>query len=332
MKTGNFKSETRGEFQLTYSTEDPISCVTFAPNTSQFLLVSSWDKSVSLMQVQTNSLRTKYFHDNAVLDVCFQDASHVYSGGLDNIIKMYEINTQTEKIIGKHDDAVKVVENCPDLNTVLTGGWDKMVRMWDPRTNRSVGSFVQPDKVYTIGVCGDKFVVGTKERKVFVWDLRNSAYVLQRRESSLKYQTRCIKCFPNKQGFALSSIEGRVAVEYLDSRPEIQKKKYAFKCHRVKENGIEKIYPVNAITFHEVYNTFATGGGDGYVNIWDSLNKKRLCQFHRYPTSVTSLSFSRDGTALAIACSYVYDETPSEPLPKSTVFIRYVTDMETKPK
>ena len=29
------------------------------------------------------------------------------------------------------------------------------------------------------------------------------------------------------------------------------------------------------------YNTFATGGCDGFVNVWDSENKKRLCQLHR---------------------------------------------------
>lgn len=64
------------------------------------------------------------------------------------------------------------------------------------------------------------------------------------------------------QGYVLSSIEGRVAVEYLDPSPEIQKKKYAFKCHRLKENNIEQIYPVNAISFHNVHNTFATGRVD----------------------------------------------------------------------
>lgn len=61
------------------------------------------------------------------------------------------------------------------------------------------------------------------------------------------------------QGYVLSSIEGRVAVEYLDPSPEVQKKKYAFKCHRLKENNIEQIYPVNAISFHNIHNTFATG-------------------------------------------------------------------------
>jgi cell cycle arrest protein BUB3 len=88
-------------------------------------------------------------------------------------------------------------------------------------------------------------------------------FVQQKRESSLKFQTRCLSCFPNKQGYVLSSIEGRVAVEYLDPSPEVQKRKYAFKCHRNKDNGIEQIFPVNAISFHKEYNTFATGGSDG---------------------------------------------------------------------
>ena len=74
---------------------------------------------------------------------------------------------------------------------------------------------------------------------------------------------------------------GRVAVEFFDQNPEVQKKKYAFKCHRAKENGIESIFPVNAIAFHKQYGTFATGGSDAFVNMWDGANKKRLCQFHQ---------------------------------------------------
>ncbi|KAH0503373.1 Mitotic checkpoint protein BUB3 [Microtus ochrogaster] len=129
----------------------------------------------------------------------------------------------------------------------------------------------------------------------------------------------------------LSSIEGRVAVEYLDPSPEVQKKKYAFKCHRLKENNIEQIYPVNTISFHNIHNTFATGGSDGFVNIWDPFNKKRLCQFHRYPTSIVSLAFSNDGTTLAIASSYMYEMDDMEH-PEDGIFIRQVTDAETKPK
>ncbi len=102
-------------------------------------------------------------------------------------------------------------------------------------------------QVYTLSVTGTTLVVGTAARKVMIWDLRNMAYPQQKRESNLKYQTRCIKCSPDGTGFVLSSIEGRVSVEYLDHSPDAQKKKYAFKCHRVREGEHEKIYPVNAI-------------------------------------------------------------------------------------
>jgi WD40 repeat protein len=38
------------------------------------------------------------------------------------------------------------------------------------------------------------------------------------------------------------------------------------------------VFPVNAVAYHPGFGTFATGGGDGVVNIWDGNNKKRLFQ------------------------------------------------------
>ena len=174
-------------------------------------------------------------------------------------------------------------------------------------------------------------VVGTAGRRVHIWDIRNMKFDAQRRESALKFMTRCIRCFPNKKGYVLSSCEGRVAVEYLDTSPEAQKNKYAFKCHRIKEEGMETIFPVNTISFHKRYNTFATGGCDGFVNIWDSENKKRLCQLHRLPTSIASLSFNDDGSMLAIASSYTFELGDKEH-PADQIYIRHVSDPETRPK
>ncbi|XP_060527059.1 mitotic checkpoint protein BUB3 [Cylas formicarius] len=325
--------KSQGEYKLKSTPEDAISSVKFGPNTNQFLLVSSWDSSVRLYDIGANSLRHKYIHDNAVLDCCFTDAVHAFSGGLDNALKSFDFNAASETLVGSHNNAIKCVEHCPELNCILTGSWDHHVKLWDNRTSACAGNYNQSDKVFSMSVCGEKLLVATAGRKVLVWDIRNMSYALQKRETSLKYQTRCIRAFPNKQGFVLSSIEGRVAVEYLDTSPEVQKKKYAFKCHRIKEDGLEKIFPVNAISFHPIHNTFATGGSDGFVNVWDGFNKKRLCQFHQYHTSVTSLSFSHNGSILAIACSYFLEEdNPPNPLPEDIIYIRTVTDQETKPK
>ena len=250
------------------------------------------------------------------------------------MVKMVDLNTHSESILGTHDDAVKCVEYSTKLNGILTGSWDKTVRLWDTRDKECIGKYEQSNgKVYSMSCIDEKLVVATSDRKVLLWDLRNMSNYQMRRESSLKYQTRAIKCFPNKEGYVMTSIEGRVAVEYFDSNPEVQKKKFAFKCHRQKENNIELIYPVNAVSFHNVYNTFATGGSDGYVNIWDGFNKKRLCQFHLYDTSIASLAFSNDGSTLAIACSYLGEhDNPPDPIPAPTLYVRYVNEQESKPK
>uniref|UniRef100_U5EUS7 Mitotic checkpoint protein BUB3 n=1 Tax=Corethrella appendiculata TaxID=1370023 RepID=U5EUS7_9DIPT len=325
--------ERKSEIQIQSPPTDVISAVKFAPNSSQFLLVSSWDCSVRLYDVQNNSMRQKYYHDTPVLDIAFQDSVRTVSGGLDNLVKIYDLNTHSENILGTHDDAVKCVEVATKVNGVLTGSWDRTVRLWDTREKECVGRYEQCNgKVYSMNCIDEKLVVATSDRKVLAWDLRNMGSYLFRRESSLKYQTRVIRCFPNKEGYVMTSIEGRVAVEYFDTDPEVQKKKFAFKCHRSKENNTELIYPVNALSFHSVYNTFATGGSDGFVNIWDGFNKKRLCQFHLYDSSIASLAFNHDGSTLAIACSYLDEqEKPPEPLPEPTLYVRYVSEQETKP-
>jgi cell cycle arrest protein BUB3 len=152
----------------------------------------------------------------------------------------------------------------------------------------------------------------------------------QVRESSLMNQTRCIRIFPNGAGYALSSIEGRVAIEFFDSSPEVQKKKYAFKCHRKTDGKIQTLYPVNALAFHPT-GTFATGGCDGMINVWDGENKKRICQYPQYPTSIASMDFNPAGDLLAIASSYTFEEGEKEH-PSDQIFIRTVHSNEVSSK
>lgn len=90
----------------------------------------------------------------------------------------------------------------------------------------SCDSFPQPDRVFAMDIAGCLVVVACAGRAVNIWDLRKMSEPVQRRESSLKYQTRAVRVFPDKAGYALSSTEGRVAIEYFDPSPEAQAKKY----------------------------------------------------------------------------------------------------------
>jgi len=327
--------EPRSEYRLKSSPTDAISSIKFSPISSQYLITASWDATVRLYDIINNVVKHQYKHSQfPVLDCVLQNANTCFSGGMDKAVVSYDFTAQTPTILGYHDDTIRCVEFSADRTLVVTGSWDSTVRVWDPRIQgTSVGSFQAEEKVYTMSLKDELLVVGTAERKIIAWDVRNMTIPLQKRDSLLKYQTRCLRVFPNKQGYVLGSIEGRVSVEYLDPNPDVQKRKYAFKCHRTKEGGVECIYPVNAISFHEEESTFATGGSDGFVNIWDGFNKKRLCQFHRYPAGIASLAFSPSGNILAIACSYLFEQDePPVPMPEDVIFIRNVTDQETKPK
>lgn len=54
--------------------------------------------------------------------------------------------------VGTHDAPIRCVEYCPDVNVIITGSWDSSVKLWDPRTPCSAGTFPQPDKVCSLQV------------------------------------------------------------------------------------------------------------------------------------------------------------------------------------
>lgn len=139
---------------------------------------------------------------------------------------------------------------------------------------------------------------------------------------------------PDDAGYASSSIEGRVAVEWFDPSPESQARKYAFKCHRqVAEGGVDVVYPVNALAFHPVHGTFASGGGDGVVALWDGIAKRRIRQYQKYPASVAAVGFSGDGRFLAVAVSPGFEDGKEDFTEGMVrVFVRELGESEAKGK
>ena len=244
-----------------------------------------------------------------------------------------------------------------DYTLIASAGWNGKFHIWDSRLSCSkdgaAATVDLPGKAFSMDCIDNKCVIATSGRRTCLIDLRmisgnelpadeNNeinedditkdqivASISQNRESSLKYQTRAVRFFSDGTGLALGSIEGRVAIEYLEQQnpPDPKKKKYAFKCHRVGDT----VYPVNCIAFHPRYGTFATGGCDGTVVMWDAFNKKRLTAIGKFATSIAALAFNHDGTELAIASSYTFEEGERDH-PRDEIFVRNILDQESKPK
>ena len=61
------------------------------------------------------------------------------------------------------------------------------------------------------------------------------------------------------------------------------------------------------------------------------MNKKKLFSLPKFPTSIAALAFNHDGSELAIASSYTFEEGEREH-PKDEIYIRTMLDHECRPK
>ena len=303
------------ELEILAPPSDGVTCMRFSHSGNKaHLLVSSWD--AVLRVYEGVKLRAKVETDAPLLACAYGAGdSEAFTGGLDCHVKQLDLTTKQVRVLGSHDAAVRHVEYTREYGLVVSGGWDGAVKVWDVRSAN--GAQIQEakfdGKVFGMDLRSHMLVVSTSERHNAVYDLRNFSRPLLEKESPLKFQTRCVRVFPNLSGFAMGSIEGRVALEYLHADHSVDEaKSYAFKCHREKVEGETLIYPVNALAFHPAFGTFATGGCDGSVNIWDGDNKKRISHLRKYPTSISALDFNHDGSVLAIASSYTYEEGEKE--------------------
>ncbi len=325
---------------------DGISAVRFHPesNYSSFLAISSWDSSVRLFDCEQNQELLSVNQGIPCLDLVWNanNPTHLYSSGADGSIFSLDLENPEPTLIARDPSGagIRSLKFSAEQNLLLAGSWSGNLMAIDPRQGGAPVSSIDlggsSRKILSMGLGGQKLVVATAGRGVFLFDSRSFKRYEQFRESSLLQQTRCVAAMPSGQGYALSSVEGRVAIEYFDASAEVQAQKYAFKCHRNAADG--RISSVNQIAFHPKYGSLFSGGTDGLLAVWDIESKKRICQYPKYssPSSIASISLNFDGSMIAVANSYGWEKGELSMEMKETMkdqlFIRNIHAHEVKPK
>ena len=214
------------------------------------------------------------------------------SGGLDGAVWLSPLDgAGDECVLGEHVGAARCVRRCDAVNALATTGRDATLKLRDVRAaDACVGTYAQPGKVHALCVgagaaAPPRVVVAAAGRRADVLDLRMPDEPPLRFESGLRTQARCVAQMASGDGFVLGAVDGRVAIEYFDPSEASQSRKFAFKAHHEAGAGGKPAvaHPVNAVAFHPVHGTFATGGCDGRVNVWDGAAKKRVFQYEKLP-------------------------------------------------
>ncbi|KAI9806199.1 MAG: RNA export factor gle2 [Sarcosagium campestre] len=299
--------------------EDSISALSFSPQ-SDHLAVASWDKKVRIYEINSqggSEGKALFDHEGPVLSVAWskavwhmtQDGSKVVGGGTDKAARLLDLGagSTTAQQVAVHDQPIRCVRfmEAPGSGSpmLVTGSWDKHVKYWDLRQPTPVADVECQDKVYTMDVRDKLLVVGTAERYLNVYNLNNPTTPYKTIMSPLKWQTRVVSCFNDSNGYAVGSIEGRCAIQYVEEKDSTSN--FSFKCHREPpQNNNSNVFSVNAISFHPIHGTFSTAGADGTFHFWDKDAKHRLKGYPSAGGTISSTDFNRSGTIFAYAVSY----------------------------
>ncbi|KAF8920244.1 WD40-repeat-containing domain protein [Mucidula mucida] len=325
--TSNSSNASDKDIEVADPPPDSISSLAFSGQ-ADYLAVGSWDNSVRIYEVGANGQtqgKAMYQHQGPVMSVCWnKEGNKILSGGADNAGRMFDVATGQSSQVAQHDAPIKVVKwvETPGMGILATGSWDKTIKYWDLRAPQPVASVTLPERCYTFDVQYPLMVVGTAERHIQIFNLTNPTAAYKTIQSPLKWQTRVVSCFTasTNQGFAIGSIEGRVAIQYVEDKDSANN--FSFKCHRKdtvansKDQGM--VYAVNDISFHPVHGTFSTCGSDGTIHFWDKDARTRLKSFEAAPGPIACTDFNHNGNIFAYAVSYDWSKghsgmTPGHP-------------------
>lgn len=249
-----------------------------------------------------------------MLSVCFANGSSTFLGGLDggiyqmdyengsfNAVDLLE-ELQTGNTGQRFDTGIKKLCFDVQLNRLIAGSFNGDLRAVDARTCQRI--FHKPvsvagHKIQNMDISKNYLLVQRKGSEIDIFDLRNFDSPVETRELGLNHQVRDLISLSHTsdEGFALSTIDGRVSLEYFDQDPELQQaKRFTFKCHRVKDKatGVDTVYPVNSIAANSLHNALFTGGSDGCVCLWNLNKKKRIRMYPKFYNTLTPHSDEDD--------------------------------------
>ncbi|KAH0486015.1 MAG: hypothetical protein KVP17_000450 [Porospora cf. gigantea B] len=315
-------------YEFGHPPEDTVSKVRFAsgagPTGGWLLAASSWDGSLRVWEVQQDASKTQvsqtsqrynsqalalFKQESPVLSTAWADYV-LFSGQSDGSVKMHDLKTRQEQLLGKHDAAVSSVAVSSAMNVIFTGSFDGTIRVWDGRQQGAVHTFNPGCRVFDLDTDNHALVAVGSEQKVVLYNLNNPGQPQWTPPVQLKLSLRRVACHPHSMHYAVGGTEGRL--EWMPYQESDRNDVYTVKAHPTGAGSSGKLVPVHDITFHPTMNFGVSCASDHSLFAWATEKRRsttstpttRFKQVAETGRTATTCDFSPDGSAVAFGLGY----------------------------
>lgn len=209
-------------------------------------------------------------------------------------IRLWDVSTgklTSPSTLRGHTAEIHAVEYSPDGKRIASGSADKTIRIWDPHAAIDSESLIAilpyRDSVRSIAFSPDSRMLagGSDDGTIQVWNADTGDRIYEFNEHTDSVQA--VHFSRNRTALVSASLD-RTAILW----------------NLVGEGGklhppIQHEVPVYAAKFSPDGSTFATGGADKLIRLWDTSTAKHNTTFTGHKDSVPDFDFSPDDSTLA---------------------------------
>ncbi len=262
------------------------------PEINNLLQQISTDQSLrcltpSLTPPGSPLIRTLSGHSSRVNAIAVTpDSKTVISGSWDKTIKIWDLETETEKFtLPGHSNSVNAIAVRPDGKTVISGSDDNTIKIWDLGTGTEKFTLRgHSDSVRAIALTpdGKTVISGSWDKTIKIWDV-----VTGTEKFTLKGHSnlvRAIAVTPDGQTVISGSSDNTIKIWDVVTGTE----KFTLKSH---SNLVREI----ALTPDG--KTVISGSADHTIKIWDLVTGKQqfTLQGQGHSNSVNAIALTPDG-------------------------------------
>jgi WD40 repeat protein/predicted Ser/Thr protein kinase len=194
-------------------------------------------------------------------------------------------NTQLHRTLSGHSDVIRSVAISPDGQTLVSGSYDRTIKLWALYTGKLLRTLPgHSHRVTCISISPDGRTLASSsyDRTIKLWALRTGdlLYTLSGHSGRVRY----IAFSPD--GKTLISSGGEIKV-------------WAVHTGKLLRTLAARSHADRLIAFNPDGKTCVTGSLDGTIELWNPYTGERLLTFSSRLTGITALAFSPDGEVLA---------------------------------